>query len=76
VPEIVRAGGHTVGLRCPDHPLTLALLKAAGVPFAAPSANPSGAPSPKNAGQVLEYFDGKIDAVSTAANAVSAGSPP
>lgn len=63
VPEIVRAGGHTVGLRCPDHKRTLALLKAAGVPFAAPSANPSGAPSPKNAGQVLEYFDGKIDAV-------------
>ena len=63
VPEIVRAGGETVGLRCPDHPLTLSLLKAAGVPLAAPSANPSFMPSPKNARSVLEYFDGKIDAV-------------
>lgn len=63
VPEIVRAGGETVGLRCPDHPLTLELLEKSGVPFAAPSANPSGEPSPKNADGVLKYFDGKIDAV-------------
>ena len=63
VPEIVRAGGETVGLRCPDHPLTLELLEKSGVPFAAPSANPSGEPSPKNADSVLNYFDGKIDAV-------------
>lgn len=63
VPEIVRAGGETVGLRCPDHPLTLELLEKSDVPFAAPSANPSGEPSPKNADSVLKYFDGKIDAV-------------
>ena len=63
VPAIVRAGGETVGLRCPDHPLTLALLREAGLPFAAPSANPSGAPSPKTAAEVLGYFDGKIAAV-------------
>lgn len=63
VPEIVRAGGETVGLRCPDHPLTLELLEKSRVPFAAPSANPSGESSPKNANSVLEYFDGKIDAV-------------
>ena len=63
VPEIVRAGGETVGLRCPDHPLTLELLEKSGIPFAAPSANPSGEPSPKNADSVLKYFDGKIDAV-------------
>ena len=63
VPEIVRAGGETVGLRCPDHPLTLELLEKSGVPFAAPSANPSGDPSPKNADSVLKYFDGRIDAV-------------
>lgn len=63
VPEIVRAGGETVGLRCPDHPLTLELLEKSGVPFAAPSANPSGEPSPKNADSVLKYFDGKIYAV-------------
>lgn len=63
VPEIVRAGGDTVGLRCPDHPLTLEALRLAGVPFAAPSANPSGEASPKNAEKVLEYFEGKIEAV-------------
>lgn len=63
VPEIVRAGGETVGLRCPDHPVTLALLQKVQLPLAAPSANPSGAPSPKTADEVLRYFDGKIAAV-------------
>lgn len=63
IPEIVRAGGNTVGLRCPDHPLTLELLEKCGVPLAVPSANPSGKPSPKTAQDVLGYFDGKIDAV-------------
>ncbi len=63
IPSIVLAGGKTVGLRCPDHPLTLKLLRECALPLAAPSANPSGAESPKTAGQVLGYFDGKIDAV-------------
>lgn len=63
VPEIVRAGGETVALRCPNHPLTLKLLRDAFLPLAAPSANPSGEPSPKNAEKVMEYFDGKISAV-------------
>ena len=63
VPEIVRAGGETVGLRCPDHPLTLELLHISGVPFAAPSANPSGSESPKTAQRVRDYFDGQIAAV-------------
>lgn len=63
VPAIVRAGGDTVGLRCPDHPLTLEALRAAALPFAAPSANPSGSESPKDAAKVLEYFNGKIPAV-------------
>ena len=63
VPDIVRAGGDTVGLRCPDHPLTLEALRLTGLPFAAPSANPSGEPSPKTAEEVLAYFDGTIDAV-------------
>ena len=63
IPPIVLAGGDTVGLRCPQHPMTLELLKLSGLPFAAPSANPSGAESPKTAGQVREYFDGKIEAI-------------
>lgn len=63
VPDIVRAGGETVGLRCPDHDLTLQALHLAKLPFAAPSANPSGEESPKTAQKVLEYFNGKIDAI-------------
>lgn len=63
IPAIVLAGGDTVGLRCPDHPLTLKLLEACGLPLAAPSANPSSEESPKNADKVIDYFDGKIDAV-------------
>jgi len=63
VPEIVRAGGDTVALRCPDHQMTLGLLRASGVPFAAPSANPSGEPSPKNAETVVQYFEGKIEGI-------------
>ena len=63
VPEIVRAGGSTVGLRCPDHPATLELLESCGLPLAAPSANLSGAPSPKSAQDVLDQLDGNIHAV-------------
>lgn len=63
VPAIVRAGGETVGLRCPDHDLTLALLRDCALPLAGPSANPSGQPSPKNAEAVLRYFDGQIETV-------------
>lgn len=63
VPEIVRAGGNTVGLRCPRHPITLELLRKCSIPLAVPSANPSGAVSAKNIQQVLEYFEGKIEAV-------------
>ena len=63
IPPIVRAGGDTVALRCPDHKATLALLKRVGLPLAAPSANPSGFPSPKTAQEVISYFDGSVDAV-------------
>lgn len=63
VPDIVSAGLDTVGLRMPSHPVALALIRAAGVPVAAPSANVSGRPSPTCAAHVLEDLDGKIDAV-------------
>lgn len=63
IPDIVRAGGDTIGLRCPDHPLTLELLREIGFPLAAPSANPSGLKSSKSADEVLGYFDGRIDGV-------------
>ncbi|MCL2124767.1 MAG: L-threonylcarbamoyladenylate synthase [Oscillospiraceae bacterium] len=63
VPDIVTAGGKTVGIRCPNHPKTLELLRLTGLPLAAPSANISDMPSPKSADAVLEYFDGVIDCV-------------
>ena len=63
VPDIVTAGGDTIGVRCPDHPLTLELLRMANLPAAAPSANISDMPSPKSAEDVLNYFDGKIECI-------------
>lgn len=63
VPDIVLAGGDTLGLRCPDSALTLQLIREAGLPLAAPSANPSGSKSPQSAAEVLSYFDGAVDAV-------------
>ena len=61
VPDIVTAGGATVGIRCPAQDLTLEIIRLAGVPLAAPSANISGQPSPKSLDAVLGYFDGKIE---------------
>ena len=63
VPDIITAGGDTVGVRCPDHFKTLRLMELSGVPLAAPSANRSGEPSLKTAGDVLRVFDGLINAV-------------
>ena len=60
IPPLVRAGGKTIGLRCPDNKKTLELIRLAGVPLAAPSANPSGAESPKTAENVRTYFEGAI----------------
>ena len=57
------AGLDSLGVRVPGHPLALALLRAAGVPLAAPSANPSGAVSPTTAEHVLEGLGGRIAAV-------------
>lgn len=61
VPDIVTAGGATVGVRCPDHPLTLRLLRLCALPLATPSANPHARPSPKDLESVLRYFDGRIE---------------
>ncbi|MBI5154293.1 threonylcarbamoyl-AMP synthase [Candidatus Poribacteria bacterium] len=57
------AGGTTVGLRAPDHPVALELLRECGLPLAAPSANSSGHLSPVEAAHVIEDLGGRIDAV-------------
>lgn len=56
VPANVTAGGDTVAVRCPDHPLTLALIEALGEPLVGPSANVSGRVSPTDARHVREAF--------------------
>ena len=63
LPPIVPAGGETQGVRCPDHPDTLAVIRALGRPLACPSANLSGQPSPRLADEVLAQLGGRIDAV-------------
>ena len=61
IPGIVTSGLDTVGLRVPDHPVALALLRAAGVPVAAPSANPFGGVSPTRAEHVTVPCDAVVD---------------
>ena len=63
VPLRTTGGLDTVGVRCPDHPMTLAIIRAADVPVAAPSGNTSGRPSPTTAQHMLEDMDGKIDGI-------------
>lgn len=63
VPYIVTGGLESVGVRIPDHPLALELLRQADLPIAAPSANTSGRPSPTRANHVLEDMAGRIPAV-------------
>ena len=63
VPKIVTAGLSTVAIRMPDHAVAKALLKAAGVPIVAPSANLSGRPSPTTADHVCEDLCTRIPAI-------------
>jgi L-threonylcarbamoyladenylate synthase len=63
VPDSVTGKLDTVGVRMPHHPVALALIRAAGVPIAAPSANRSGRPSPTAADHVVEDLSGRIDII-------------
>jgi L-threonylcarbamoyladenylate synthase len=63
VPDLVTAGGPTVAIRMPDHPVALALLRAADLPIAAPSANPFGQISPTCAEHVREQLGAQIDLI-------------
>ena len=61
VPLRTTGGLETVGVRCPNHPVTRAIIAAADVPIAAPSGNTSGRPSPTCIGDMIEDMDGKIE---------------
>ena len=63
VPYRTTGGLDTVGVRCPKHSVTLAVIRAAGVPIAAPSGNTSGRPSPTTAADMIEDMDGRIDGI-------------
>lgn len=60
IPGIVTAGLPTVGLRVPDHPVARALIRAAGVPVAAPSANRFGRVSPTRASHVVRGLGSRV----------------
>lgn len=63
IPDAVTAGRNLVGVRMPNHPVALNLIRHAGVPIAAPSANRFGRTSPTTAAHVLVDLDGRIDAI-------------
>lgn len=63
VPQIITAGLDTVAIRMPSHPVALTLIRKAGVPVAAPSANVSGRPSPTLASHVIEDLSGRVDVI-------------
>lgn len=63
VPAVVSPRLSTVAVRLPSHPAARAIINAAGVPLAAPSANLSGSPSPTTAARVAADMDGRIAAI-------------
>ena len=63
IPDAVTAGRPLMGVRMPAHPVALELIRRAGLPVAAPSANTFGRTSPTTAAHVLEDLDGRIDAI-------------
>ena len=63
VPLKTRGNLATVALRVPSHPIARALIRAAGVPVAAPSANLSGSPSPTVARHVVDDMNGRVDMI-------------
>lgn len=63
IPLSVTGGLTTVAVRCPAHPVAHELIKLAGVPIAAPSANLSGRPSPTTAAHVIDDLTGKVDVI-------------
>jgi len=75
VPTEVTAGSGTVGVRVPGHAVALGLVRAAGMPVTAPSANPSGGAPPTRAGEVAASFGDAVDFILDAgATAGGAGS--
>jgi L-threonylcarbamoyladenylate synthase len=63
VPDSITAGGNTVAVRVPDHPVTIALIRGLGNPVVGTSANISGEPSPVTAEEVNRQLGNKVDLI-------------
>ena len=63
VPDIITAGGETIAVRIPDHPIPIALIRGLGTPLVGTSANLSGRSSPLTAAEVYSQFGDKIDLI-------------
>ena len=63
VPEKLTAGTGTLGMRVPGHPVARGLVRTAGIPVTAPSANPSGSDPPTTAEEVRRYFERDLDLI-------------
>ena len=63
VPDVVTAGGNTVGIRVPAHNIVSLITKLCGVPLALTSANLSGMPSPKRGEEVINTLSGRVNAI-------------
>lgn len=63
VPDVTTGGLDTVAVRMPDNPVALELIRLAGCPIAAPSANLSGSPSPTKGGHVIQDMKGRVDII-------------
>jgi L-threonylcarbamoyladenylate synthase len=61
IPDVTSAGLDSIGIRMPLNPIAREIIKAAGVPIAAPSANVSGRPSPTDWKRCMEDLDGRVD---------------
>jgi len=63
VPAGLTGGGSTIGVRMPGHAVARALVRSAGRPITAPSANPSEAPPALTAAAVRDYFEGRVELI-------------
>ncbi len=63
IPYETTGGLDTVAIRCPSHPIAHEIIKCAGIPIAAPSANISGRPSATSSEYVIDDFNGKVDMI-------------
>jgi len=63
VPDLITGGLNTVAIRVPSHPVAIGIIRASGLPIAAPSANLSGKPSPTSAKHVIEDLKGRVELI-------------